>query len=426
MEFGPAEIALASLVPPLIIASAFFSSSETALFGLSAADRAALRKTAPATARAVDGLLSDERQLLITILLSNMTVNTVYFVICSVVLAKASFGPLASVLYGAATLLIVVLGGEVVPKLLADSLRLRATQLIAPPLALVHRAIRPIRRSLDRLVVAPLSRLTSPGEAPPRLSAEELEALLAQSGVAGVIDADEQRILRGVFALRSLRVRDVMTPRVDMAWIDASATRGEVAELAATRRLTRLPVMGKGIDDVVGFLQVKRYLLDTRGAAAPLLDHVRTPRFVPDLATAEQLLESCRASRSDLAIVVDEYGGTAGVVAMEDCVEEVVGDIVSPEEVPEAPPTQVAAGAWIVAGDMNLKRWADAFGSELATTSASTLGGLVLERLGRPAVKGDVVTLANLRLEVEDVVGMRVRRVRVRLEEDRGGEGEAS
>lgn len=423
MDVGATEITFAAAVPPLLAASAFCSASETAMFGLGAADRAALRKSAPKASRAVEALLSDERQLLITVLLSNMTVNTVYFVLCSVVLARSQFTVVGNVAFGLVTLLVVVLAGEVIPKLMADGMRLRVTTLLARPLHALHRAILPVRLSVDRLVVAPLSRLTAPGEAPPRLSRDEVRALLEQSGAAGVIDADEQRILRGVFELRRLRVRDVMTPRVDMAWIDASATRREVAEIAATRRLTRLPVMGTGIDDVRGFLQVKRFLLDARGESTPLMDHVRLPRFVPEVSSAEQLLELFREARADLAIVVDEYGGTAGVVAIEDCVEEIVGDIVSPEEEAEAPPRQVGPGEWVVSGDTNLQRWGDAIGKEVERSGASTLGGFVLERLGRPAVAGDVVALANLRLEVEAVSGMRVRRVRVRLDEE--GDGDA-
>ncbi|MDZ4832083.1 MAG: hemolysin family protein [Phycisphaerae bacterium] len=413
-------------MPPLLVASAFCSASETAIFGLSGADRASIRRASPRTSKAVEALLSDPRQLLITVLLANMSVNTLYLVISSVLIERVRFGVVGGIVFGILTLLFVVLGAEVLPKLVADGLRPKAVALLAPPLYAIHKAILPIRVALDRAIIAPLSRLTAPRDLPPRLSPAELAAMLELSGAAGVIDADEQRILRGVFELRHLRVRDVMTPRVDMAWIESTATREEVIELVATRRLTRLPVVKKGIDDVMGFLQVKRYLLDARGASTPLLDHLRTARFVPEIATVEQLLEEFRSSRADLALAVDEYGGTAGVVAIEDCVEEIVGDIVSPEEEAEPPPQEVRPGEWIVPGDMNLKRWADGFGERFLRSNASTLGGLVLERLGRPAVTGDVVTLANVRLQVDSVVGMRVRRVLVRLEDDEPAPTEVS
>ncbi len=421
MSMGTAEWSLAAFMPPLLVASAFFSASETAIFGLTADDRAGLRRASPRASKAAEALLAEPRQLLISVLLGNMTVNTMYFVISSMVIARAGFGLLGNVVFGLLTLLFVVLGSEVLPKLLADAERLRAVPLLGPPLYAFHQAILPIRLALDRAIIAPLSRLTAPGDAPPRLTAAELAAMLDQSGAAGVLDADEQQVLRGVFELRRLRIRDVMTPRVDMAWIELSATRGEVTEIARTQRLTRLPVMARGIDDVQGVLQVKRFLLDSRGDATPLEEYVRRPSFVPEIASVEHLLEHFRETRGDLAIVVDEYGGTAGVVAIEDCVEEIVGDIISPEEEPEPPPQQIAPGVWAVSGDANLHRWAEAFGERFLNSRASTLGGFLLEQIGRPVLPGDIVRLANLRLAVESMRGLRVRRVLVTLEEDGDG-----
>jgi putative hemolysin len=419
MEMGFAEWSLAALMPPLLVVSAFCSASETAIFGLSADDRSALRNGAPTASRAAEAMLAEPRQLLITVLLANMSVNTLYFVISSMLIARAGFGALGNLLFGIFTLLFVVLCGEVIPKLVANGQRQRSTRLLAPPLFAVHRAIRPLRRILDTGIIAPLSRLTAPREGPPTIDPDALAVMLEQSGEAGVIDADEQRVLRGVFELRRLRVRDVMTPRVDMAWIESTATRVEVVALAREHRLTRLPVMGQGIDDVIGILPLKRYLLDPRGDATPIVEYLRRVRFVPEVASVEQLLEHFRAYRGELAIVVDEYGGTAGVVALEDCVEEITGDIVSPEEEPERPPEEITPGVWIVPGGANLHRWGEAFGERFLASRASTLGGFVLERLGRPAVVGDIVPLANLRLEVEAVSGHRVRRLLVRIADQR-------
>jgi putative hemolysin len=426
MAMSAPEWALAGLMLPLLAASSFFSASETALFGLSADDRVRLRHQNPGPSRVVESLLEDPRQLLVSVLLGNMSVNTLYFVISSMLIARAGFGFAGNIAFGAFTLLFVILGAEVLPKLLADAKRRRAASLLAPAFLIFHRAIAPIRVALDRSIIAPLSRLTAPREGPPILSPAELATMLEQSGRAGVIDADEQRVLRGVFELRRLRVRDVMTPRVDMAWIESNATRAEVIEMVRAHRLTRLPVVGKGIDDIVGILHVKRFLLDRRGDATPLSDYLRRPRFVPEVASVEQMLDEFHRHRSDLALVVDEYGGTAGVVALEDCVEEVVGDIVSPEEIPESPPQEIEPGVWAVTGDTNLQRWAEAFGERYLNSRASTLGGFLLEQLGRPAIPGDVVRLSNLRLTVESTNGHRVRQVMITLEEDRHASARAA
>ena len=221
-----------------------------------------------------------------------------------------------------------------------------------------------------------------------------------------------------MFSLRELLVRDVMTHRTDLVTVDADAGREEIIRTASRARLTRIPVCGpRGIDDIVGVLQVKRYLLDPRGDTAPVSECIRPGRFVPEIATLEQLLEDFRESGTDHAIVVDEYGGTAGVVAIEDCVEEIVGDIVAPDEEPMPPPRQVELGVWQVPGEMSLRQWNAAFGKGLSS-AASTLGGLVLERLGRPAAPGDRVRLANVEFEVREIRGARIRSLAARILDD--------
>lgn len=415
MSLSAAQWSLVAFMVPLVGLSAVCSSAETVLFGATAEDRMALRKSSPAVSRRVESLLKDERQLLITILLANMTVNSLYFASSATVVSIGGLGTVGATVFAVTSLLALIVFGEILPKLVGNARRRTLGMLVVPPVAVLHAAIGPVRGALDRMIVAPLSRLTAPRKAPPRLGTAELAALLEQSNAAGVIDADEQQILRGVFSLRELRVRDVMTHRTDMVSLPAAAAREEIARTAARSRLTRLPVCGpRGIDDIVGVLQVKRYLLDPRGEATPVSECIRPARFVPEIATLEQLLEDFRESGTDHAVVVDEYGGTAGVVAIEDCVEEIVGDIVAPDEEPMAPPRQVGLGTWQVPGEMSLRQWNAAFGGGVPS-AASTLGGLVLERLGRPAVPGDRVRIANLELEVREIRGARIRSIVARV-----------
>ncbi len=424
MSFSAAQWSLAMFMVPLVGLSAICSCAETVLFGATAEDRMALRKSAPATSRRVEALLKDERQLLITILLANMGVNSLYFASSATVVSIGGLGAVGATAFAVASLLVLIVFGEILPKLVGNARRRTLGGLVVPPISVLHAAIGPFRGAVDRLFVAPLSRLTAPRKDPPRLGTAELAALLEQSNAAGVIDADEQQILRGVFSLRELRVRDVMTHRTDMVTLAAAAGREEIARVAGRSRLTRIPVHGpRGIDDIVGVLQVKRFLLDPRGALAPVSECIRPARFVPEIASLEQLFEDFRESGTDHAIVVDEYGGTAGVVAIEDCVEEIVGDIVAPDEEPIPAPRQVGLGAWEVPGEMNLRQWNAAFG-EVRSSAASTLGGLVLERLGRPAVPGDRVRIANIELEVREIRGARIRSLFARiLEEGEPGDG---
>lgn len=424
IELRPIEIGLLLTLPPLLAGSAFFSGSETALFGLRPNERAIVRQRGGITARAVEALLRDPRQLLITILFCNMTVNTTYFVVTSVLLMLPGHGVTWSVSLGIGTMLALILLGEVLPKLVLNADRVRGTWLVASPLYGLHRLLRPLRTVIDLLVVAPLSRLTAPSQSPPQLSSEELDALLELSSRQGHIDAEEQRLLEQVVELRGRRVRDVMTPRVQMFAIPMTARRADVVATTREARLTTLPVFRDGLDEVVGFLQVKPYLLDPRGPRTPIVEHMLTPLYVPEVATLEQLLELFHREHRTLALTVDEYGGTAGIIAIEDVLEQLVGEIRAPEEREVRPPRLLGVGRWSISGDMSVREWAEAFEASGELPAVATVGGLLLARLGRVPEVGDEITIGGLRLIVRAMEGHRVAEVEVRLRDLPGGEGE--
>ncbi len=410
------DIPMLALLPVLLLASGFFSGSETALFGLTENQRILIRRQQSLSGRAIEALLADQRMLLITVLLGNMTINVLYFVISSVLLMRADeAGLVEELLLAAASLLLILLLGEVLPKLVANARQPAFAALTSPPLLALHKLIGPLRITLDRLVVAPLSRLTSPAEAPPRLDEGELAALLDISTREGVIDYEEQQILQDVISLSQRKVRDVMTPRVRIEAVPVTASRGEVAALARRTRRTKFPAYRDDLDHVAGLLHVKRYLLDPRGGEAPLADHVTPVQYVPEVATLDQLLVHFRETRTQLAIVVDEFGGTAGIVAVEDVVEELVGDIATEQGREEVRPEPIGPNRWRVGGDASVHEWASAFGPRLIPPRVSTLGGLITSRLGRAAKVGDSVELGNVRLEVEQAERARVLSVIVAL-----------
>ena len=325
------DIPMLAALPVLLGLSGFFSGSETALFALTESERITLRRGGGMAGRAVEVLLANQRMLLITVLMGNMTVNTLYFVVTSVLLMKSDATVLGEVLLAVGFLLLVILLGEVTPKLIANTHRTGFAGFVAPPMLALHRAITPVRTVVDRLVIGPLSRLASPSARPPRLDEKELSALLEVSGSGGVIDAEEQRILREVIRLRRLKVRDVMTPRVRIAAVELDASYEQVRDLAERTRLTKFPVYKENLDHIVGLLPVRSFLLAGESATAggDATGGALTPvHYVPETARLDQLLDRFRETHTQLAIVVDEYGGTAGLVAVEDVVEELVGDIV--------------------------------------------------------------------------------------------------
>ncbi len=419
---GPVEVTLLLALLPLLAASAFFSSTETALFGMSEAERNALSRSGSLAGRAVNALLAEPRMLLITLLLGNTTINTLYFVTSAVVLVRVEGSVAIESAIAAGSLIALVVFGEIVPKLAGELRRSVVASLAGPPMLALHRVILPLRVILARGVVEPLARLTAPQSSPPRMSEAELAALISISARQGVLESHEQELLLDVVRLQRLRVRDVQVPRVQMVAISIEADEAAVRDAVRQARLSRLPVFRGDLDHIEGILPVKRFLLakPERRLIARQLDPVM---FVPEIASVEALLVRFRESGATLAITVDEYGGTAGVVALEDVVEAIVGDIVAPEEQPPPPPKRLDALTWQVPGEMSVHDWQDAFGAELRSRGAVTLGGYLMERLGRPAQRGDVVRLANIELEAEGVEQAVVRTVLVRLVAAREGEG---
>jgi CBS domain containing-hemolysin-like protein len=398
---------------PLLAAMAFFSFVETTFFALNPAERLSLRRSHAAAAARIDGLLASPRVLLVSTMLGSLIVSTAYLVVSSVLVTRFEHNLAFSVLLAALSLFGMVLSAEVLPKLVGNADRTRSARVAVTPTVLFCTAMSPVARGVDRFVLAPFSRLAAGGEPVGIVDSAELAALLEQSAREGSIDLREREAIEGVMRLRRLRVRDVMTPRVDMAFVTSDAEDREIVETAARVRLTHLPVVGNDVDDVVGILQLKRYLLAS--PRPPRRECIEPARFVPELASLEQLLEHFRRTGTKLAIAVDEYGGTAGVVALEDCVEEIVGDIAEAGEPQVDAPVEVATGVWRVSGEMSVARWSEMFGSREVSPRSSTVAGLVMQRLSRLARPGDRVELANIRIEVEAVSGARIKSVLVSL-----------
>ena len=389
---------------PLLFLSGFFSASETVLFGLAAEDRAVIRRRGGITAAAVDALLRQPRLLLVTVLLANMTFNTVYMTVSSLLVLRHGSAPLAAVLFGVGSLALLIILGEVVPKLTGQAHRVGAVRILAPPISLLHGILLPFDRFVARFVVEPLNRLLGP-EPRSHLDADELDALVDLSVRQGAIDRAEETLLREVLSFRTRRVRDIMTPRVSMVAIglrdDAEAIRGTIAESG----LRRLPVHDVDLDEIVGILPCRRFLIDPPEGVDP--DHLagacRPARFVPEMASVEQLLDRFQADGSTIAIVVDEFGGTAGLVTIEDVAEEIVGEIAGDGDEQIITPERLGEARWRVSGRMPLHAWRDAFGPAIDDRRISTVGGLFLARLGRLARAGDEVRVGNVRIVAERV-----------------------
>ncbi len=243
-------------------------------------------------------------------------------------------------------------------------------------------------------------------------SPEELRLLVMQTTQHGLLDESDRAMLAGVFDFHFKKSRDVMRPRTEIVAISADASETEVWDTIRRERYSRYPVFGESLDDIVGVFLAKDLWLHDQTKPFSLRDMVREPLFVPDSRPAERVLDDLRKTRAHMAIVLDEYGGTAGIVTMEDLVEEVVGDIA--DEYDLATRTSLMSdGVLELAGSLSLIDVRSDHNIPIPEGSWSTLGGYVFSRLGRLPRVGDRVKFPGGELEVVAMDGRRVAAVRV-------------
>jgi CBS domain containing-hemolysin-like protein len=243
-------------------------------------------------------------------------------------------------------------------------------------------------------------------------SPEELRMLVMQTSQHGLIDESDRAMLSAVFDFHFKKARDVMRPRTDIVAIPVTASEAEVWDTIRRERYSRYPVYNESLDDVVGIFLAKDHWLHDRSKPFTLKELLREPLFVPDSRAAERVLDDLRRTRAHMAIVLDEYGGTAGIVTMEDLVEEVIGDIA--DEYDLATRTSVESdGVLELAGSLSLIDVRSDHNVPIPEGSWSTLGGYVFSRLGRLPRVGDRVKFPGGELEVVAMDGRRVAAVRV-------------
>jgi putative hemolysin len=405
----PTELASTlALLSSCLLLCAFFAASETALFSLRRSERIQLEGDPGPSARAACDLLARPRSLLVVILLVGVSLDALFFSVSADLahhLAQVH-GPWAIPAVGAAAVLLVLVFGEITPKAIAALAPRRTALLAARPLRVVRDALRvlttPLELGLARIVDLAERRLP---ESHAGLGDSELVQLVAQESAEGRLERRASELLADVLELGARRVKEVMTPRVDVTAFDLRLGREAFLELLRVKRHAKVPVHdGRGIDAVHGFLRGRVVLASD--PTTPLSKLVEAARFVPDTLSLESLLRAMVQGKRTVAIVVDEHGGTAGIVTLEDVVEEIVGDIASPLERPLVRAT--GDGTWALSGRMGLREAGDILGYRFPAQGPTTLSGFLALRLGRVPDRGDEVELPGLRLRVEAVARRRV------------------
>ena len=396
----------------LLTLSAIVSAAETSLFSLPPKTLREFEKAGPLHRRAVQ-MMNQPHDVLMTVLLGNTVSNLAFYVVSFIALEKLGrMYPGLAAAAGVGVLLSVIVFGELIPKGLALANARRMAPWAAGLLWILKLVFNPIQWLLTGLLVNPITRLLSPARPlSPTVTTEELRLLVEHSARHGHLDSAENEMLQAIVGLTEASVRDIMTPRVDVEWVQLSEQPVKVRTKVLATKKRIFPACGKDLDDVRGLLHARDVLLAPH---TPWRSLLRPVQFVPEQINISQLMRHFRENRSHFAIVVDEYGGTAGLVTSEDAVEWIVGDLPDEDAALRAPPTErVDENTYLVAGDLSVREWADRFGVQEIDSQIDTVGGLILARLGRLPQVGDRIKLRNLSLTVESMNRRRIGRVRL-------------
>jgi CBS domain containing-hemolysin-like protein len=370
-------------------------------------------------------MLDNRAKYVNSLLLAHLTLSTL-----AVVLTTAGF--LATSIDGSTGVLtsgvVMVLVGYILLGVAPQTLGRQNPERISLALAGVTRLLAVFFGPLTRLFIIVGNAIT-PGRGfreGPFSTQAELRELVDMAGADSVIEDDERQMIHSVFELGDTVAREVMVPRTEMVWIERTKTLRQAMSLSLRSGYSRIPVIGESVDDVVGVIYMKdvaRRIFEHSDAQSTerVEEHMRDAFMVPDSKSVDELLRDMQSARTHLAVLVDEYGGTAGLVTIEDVLEEIVGDI--SDEYDVAPPEveELSEGRYRISARMHIDDFAALIGIELSEEDSDvvdTVGGLMAKHLGIVPLAGAVVRLKDFVLTAEAPAGRRHRITAVLVEPD--------
>ena len=400
----------------LLCFSAFFSATETAFFSLTREEVNRFGKSNSKSERLVHTLLKTPKHLLTTILLGNMLANIGFYCtsygVAQKIAVDSSYGSLwVAGAVCACSLLTIIIMGEVIPKNIAVKIPDQYSRWAAIPIYLFDKIFLPFRFILTSIINSISKVFDKGGGAEKCVTIDELKMLVEFSEKQGIVDQEERSMLHGILDFKRAQIKEIMLPRVDMNLFDIADPVQELIEFARETKDTKFPIYEETPDNIIGMVHAKDVFLNPK---VQLKDILKPVQFVPEPKSIEGLLRQFRREGSQLAIVVDEHGGTAGLITLEDIIEEIVGEIQDEHEKPRETINKINENKYLISGNLSLRDWSDTFGVEIEPMGVDTIGGLVIALLEHIPQKGDSVKYEDFVFTVE---GVRKRRITSILQE---------
>jgi len=397
------------------------SAAEVALFSLTQNDITTLAEEDVSKANLISKLLQRPKKLLATILVANNFSHIGVVIIFSFVgttLFESITSPLLKFIVEVLLVtFLILLFGEVLPKIYASRNNIKFSKFVANPLSLLDKLLSPISlpmRSVSVLLYEKLGRQKS------NISVDQLSQALELTSTDDT-SSEEQKILEGIVSFGNTDTKQVMSPRIDIFALEIEETFAEIYTKIVEKGYSRIPVYRESIDHIEGILFVKDLIPHINKKEFDWNQLMREPFFVPENKKLDDLLKEFQSKKSHLAIVVDEYGGTSGLVSLEDVIEEIVGDISDEFDDENLNFSQIDEKNFLFEGKINLKDFyrivdVDEEIFENSKGEAETLAGFILEILGNFPKKGQKIHFSNVRFSIEVVDKKRIKQIKITLE----------
>lgn len=396
----------------LLCLSAFFSSAETALTTVNKMRVRTLAEAGHKQALTLTKVIENPGKMLSTILVGNNIVNLSASSLMTTLTMQLFGSKAIGLATGVLTLLILVFG-EITPKTLSTLYSEQIALRYAKFIYILMIILTPVIFFVNQLSLGVLLLLRiDPNKKKDPITEDELRTIVEVSHEEGVIESEEKKMINNVFDFGDSLAKDIMVPRIDMVMVEVNASYEEVIEVFREERFTRVPVYEETTDNVIGIINMKDLILFDNSEAFSVRSFLREPLYTYEFKKTAELMVEMRKTFNNIVIVLDEYGATAGLITLEDMLEEIVGEIRDEYDQDEEDEVQqVAPGEYIVEGSMKLDDINDMLGLKLESEDYDSIGGLVIGLLDHLPEDGEEVTYENLRLVVEHMEKNRIDKI---------------
>ena len=407
------------IVIGLLALSAFFSSSETAMMAVNKIRVRNLADAGLSSAQTLMKVLDNQPKMLSAILIGNNIVNISASSLATILVTRAFGDMYVGVGTGILTLLVLIFG-EITPKtsatLYSETMALR----FAKPICMIMQVLTPVIFIVDKLSQGVLRLLhVDPNKKQDAITEDELRTIVEVSHEEGVIESDEKKMIYNVFDFGDSVAKDIMVPRIDMTFIDVDATFSEVIEVFREVKYTRYPVYEETTDNVIGIINIKDLLLTENQKKFCIRDYLREPLYTYEFKKTAELMVELRKTQNNIAIVLDEYGATAGLITLEDMLEEIVGEIRDEyDEDEEDLIRRIGPREYVVEAAMKLDDLNDQLGLDLESEDYDSIGGFIIGLLDHLPEEGEEVTHKTLRFVVDKVDRNRIDKIHLYIQEE--------